>query len=386
MNLAWLHGNLLHTHNGGTRFVVDYATGLHRRHGHAVTVFCDRTSEEIRQRLQAGGVAVEEMDTTSTHSPWYWLTLGPRTRRKRRELAPRLEGEFDRVINSLFPMNLLADGIRRPHIQVCYEPFAFFYDPGFLRAFTPAQRAFFRVMAAWHGPADRAAVARMNRVVTVNRTNLEKIRRIYGREADVVYAGIDPAVHHAPDPAAREALRARHPGAPLLFHSSDLTGIKGTLPLLEVIAALRPRWPRLRLLITVYFPAEDRIQRLQRRIQELGLADTVTYLGCLPREELPMHYGSVDFLCQPSLNQPASWPLKEGMLCGTPIIGGPESEEPDGCNGIRIDVRDPAAAAEALDALFRRPREDFRLDREGLLRDYGIDACLDAFNRVIVEA
>ena len=385
MKIAWFHGNMQHTNSGGTRFVIDYSIGLKQLFGHEVSVFCDCASSEVISQLEDAGVPVVEIDRTSTNSPIYWLTLPLRNRAKQRKLR-YVETEFDCIVNSLFPMNVLVAQFKVPKVQMCYEPFAFFYDPGFLKNFTLPQQLFFRVMKLLYERADKQAVAKMEQILTVNKTNLPKIEAIYGRSATPVYAGIDPKVYHRASEEEIDRIREKHQGEPLLFHSTDLTGIKGTYPLLETIQRLLPEFPGIKLLVTVYLDLPDGIARLKKCIKEMGLEHHVEYLGCLPKEDLSLYYSSVDFVCQPSLNQPANWPLKEAMLCGTPIIGGAESEEVDGCNGAKIDVSDPARSATVLRELFAMNHSAFKIDLEGLKRDYSIEACLEQFNDVVKKA
>ncbi len=385
MKIAWFHGNMQHTNSGGTRFVIDYSIGLKQLFNHELTVFCDSASNEVIFRLKEAGVPVIVMDQTSTNNPLYWLTLPWRNKRKRKRLE-YVETEFDCIVNSLFPMNVLVAHFKVPKVQMCYEPFAFFYDSGFLKNFTVPQQLFFRAMKVFYERSDKVAVAKMEEILTVNKTNLPKIEAIYGRLATPVYAGIDPQVYHRADEKEIDQLRKKHPGEPLLFHSTDLTGIKGTYPLLETIKRLLPKFPRIKLLVTVYLDLPDGIARLQKRIKEMGLERHIEYLGCLPKEDLPLYYSTVDFVCQPSLNQPANWPLKEAMLCGTPIIGGAESEEVDGRNGAKVDVSDPARAATILKELFVRDRSAFEIDAEGLKREYSIETCLAQFNDVVKKA
>lgn len=382
MRIAWFHSHLLNTNSGGTRFVIEYAIGLHQKFNHQVTIFCDCASSEVASRLKENGVSLIELDKYSTNNFKYWLTLDKRIRKKQNQLQ-YVEKNFDCIVNSLFPMNVLVADFTIPKIQMCYEPFAFFYDRGFLKTFTIAQQLFFRLMKIFYSRGDKAAVKKMDKVLTLNKTNLPKIKNVYGRIATPVYAGIDPNVYHRASNVEIMEIKKRHSGTPLLFHSSDLSGIKGTFPLLEVIRLLLPKYPKIKLLITVYVDVPDAISRLKTKIQELGLESNVEYLGCLAKEQLPLYYSSVDFVCQPSLNQPANWPLKEAMLCETPIIGGEESEEVTELNGAKINVLDAVRSAEILDRLFSTDRSKFIIDKEGLKRDYSIDSCLSLFNEII---
>jgi len=141
----------------------------------------------------------------------------------------------------------------------------------------------------------------------------------------------------------------------------------------------------LKLLITVYVNDLDGIKKLQQRIAELELDRNVKYIGCLDKTKLPLYYSAVDFVCQPSINQPANWPLKEALLCGTPIIGGAESEETlDFVNGIKIDLRNRQESHEKLEALFASNLA-FSIDNTQLLADYSFKGCLDKFNRIIKD-
>jgi glycosyltransferase involved in cell wall biosynthesis len=382
MRIAWFHSHLLNTNSGGTRFVIDYAIGVKQKFNHQVTIFCDCASDEVNSRFKDAGISLIELDKYSTNNFFYWLTLNQRIRKKQKQLV-NIEKDFDSIINSLFPMNMLVADFKIRKIQMCYEPFAFFYDPGFLKTFTVLQQFFFRLMKIFYSRNDKAAVKKMDKVLTLNKTNLPKIKNVYGRSAIPVYAGIDPKVYHRASNDEIIEIRKKHPGKPLLFHSSDLSGIKGTFPLLEIIKLLCSKYPGIKLLVTVYVDVPDGINRLKKRIQQLGLESNVEYLGCLPKEKLPLFYSSVDFVCQPSLNQPANWPLKEAMLCETPIIGGEESEEANEMNGAKINVLDPVRSAEILDKLFSIERSKFVIDKEALVRDYSIDSCLSFFNEMI---
>jgi glycosyltransferase involved in cell wall biosynthesis len=202
-----------------------------------------------------------------------------------------------------------------------------------------------------------------------------------------LYAGIDTELYKRAPAEEIAELRKKHPGFPLLFHSTDLTGIKGSYPLLEVINELRNSHPEIKLLFTVYVNDPVGTEKFLKRISELDLRKNVEFLGCLPKEKLPLYYSAVDFVCQPSINQPANWPLKESLLCGTPIIAGIESEEiRDFVNGCRIEVRDKnASAAKLCDLIARRGELNLEGSVAELLRDFSRTSCVAQLNRIIEE-
>jgi glycosyltransferase involved in cell wall biosynthesis len=295
--------------------------------------------------------------------------------------------DYDFIINSMFPMNWLTADFNLPKLQMCYEPYAFFYDSGFLQNFKPHQRLFFRLMKFLYAGQDKTATRKMPRVLTINQTNIPKLREEYGLDATAVYAGIDTSLYRRADNDAIAALRKKHPGSPLLFHSTDLTGIKGSYPLLEVLAELRKEYPAIKLLFTVYVNDPVGTEKFLQRIKELDLSQNTEFLGCLPRNVLPLYYSAVDFVCQPSINQPANWPLKEAMLCGTPIIAGAESEEgKDFINGIKLDIRDRDKAVAKIKAVFQRRNElSLQESVEQLLLHYSRESCIGQLNKIIEE-
>jgi glycosyltransferase involved in cell wall biosynthesis len=384
MRIAWFHSHLLHINSGGTRFVLDYAEALTRSHGHTVTLFCDVASGEAVAQMDQMGIKLVQLDHKSTNSAAYWLTLPARIDRKR-ALLQKTQQEFDFIINSMFPTNWLVCDFALPKIQICYEPFAFFYDKSFLQNFGIHQRLFFRIMKLLYAGADKAAVKKMNKVITVNKTNIPKLLKEYGITPSVVYAGIDTEMQTRAEEEKVQDIRRKYPGVPLLFHSTDLTGIKGSYPLLDVIAEIRNTFPEIKLLFTVYVKDPVSTEKFLKRISELGLRKNVEFLGCLPKEKLPLYYSAVDFVCQPSINQPANWPLKESLLCGTPIIGGVESEEvKEFVNGCSIEVRDTKASAVKLVSLFRRCNElNLEESIAEVLKNYSRKSCVAQLDQII---
>jgi glycosyltransferase involved in cell wall biosynthesis len=128
-------------------------------------------------------------------------------------------------------------------------------------------------------------------------------------------------------------------------------------------------------------------EKFLKHISELDLRKNVEFLGCLPKEKLPLYYSAVDFVCQPSINQPANWPLKEALLCGTPIIGGIKSEEiRDFINGCGIEVRDTDASVLKLLSLFLR-RNELNLEESiaEALKYYTRKSCVAQLDRIIKD-
>ena len=382
MKIAWFHTHLIHTNSGGTRFVLNYAEYLKKLYGHDITVFTDIASDETIKAISDTNIDLVIMDHKSTNSFFYWLTLYPRLYIKRKKYASILSG-FDLIISSMFPMNLLIQNINKPKVQICYEPFAFFYDTGYLKNFKLQYQYFFKIMKFLYSKQDIKATKKINKIITINKTNIKKTEEIYNITPSVVYAGIDTNIYKPLLTEHVKLIKNKHLGNPLLFHSTDLTGIKGSFRLLQIISELRKTFPEIKLIFTIYVNDTIGTERFLKKIKELGIEKNCEYLGCLEKDQLPLYYNAVDFVCQPSINQPANWPLKESLLCGTPIIGGIESEEViDFVNGCKINVNEMKESFVILSKLFAET-DRLQVSSAKIIKDYSIRSCISLFNDIL---
>lgn len=177
----------------------------------------------------------------------------------------------------------------------------------------------------------------------------------------VVGWGADPARVHViynalpPDPtptdltqtAARDRLGL--PAGPLLLTVARLTPWKGVDHLIAVLTAV----PRVRLLVA---GDGDQLGTLQTQTDALGLADRVTLLGRVPREQLALYFRAADYTALYSGYEGLSHVLLESLRAGTPVIasdkgGNPEVVTPD-VNGLLVPYVDRDALAAALEYAF----------------------------------
>lgn len=91
---------------------------------------------------------------------------------------------------------------------------------------------------------------------------------------------------------------------------------------------------------------------LQLLVKELGLDDSVFFMGRVPNEEVPNALNEMDVLVNCSEMESFGVNILEAMACGLPVIVtdcvGPKEIVEDGKNGIIVSNRTPEALADAI--------------------------------------
>jgi glycosyltransferase involved in cell wall biosynthesis len=195
---------------------------------------------------------------------------------------------------------------------------------------------------------------------------------------------VAPARNHAQDGAEPKAM-----------YVGRLEAEKGLDGLLDAVALV----PGLRLLMV---GSGHELQELQRRAEELAIAERVDFVGYVEQSELPSVLGAADFLVLPSvttLRFKETWGLvaNEAMNVGLPVIATEAVGAAagglimDGRTGLVVPERDVTSLARALTLLTVDSDLRRRLGataREHVLRwnyDFAAEG-MDAAVRAAVEA
>lgn len=102
--------------------------------------------------------------------------------------------------------------------------------------------------------------------------------------------------------------------------------------------------------------AGDEIDRCRREAIELGVSESVQFLGRLPRQEIENYYRDSDIFVFPSFRESMGGVLYEAMRWGLPVItvdyGGPSFITDDNC-AIRLPVSSPQKLAQDVATAIR---------------------------------
>ena len=184
--------------------------------------------------------------------------------------------------------------------------------------------------------------------------------------------GVDPArirtILLGVDDVFAPPAAPRVPGRILAMASADAP-MKGIATLLEAFAKLSVERDISLVLVTRPEPGG----RTEQLVDQLGIADRVSFVSGVSDEELVEVMGSAEVACVPSLYEGFSLPTAELMACATPLVVSragaiPEVVGPDGECADLVPPGDVGELEAAIAALLDDPERRARMGAAGRAR------------------
>lgn len=233
--------------------------------------------------------------------------------------------------------------------------------------------------------ARRVLAPLLNRVITVSdqlRRWLVDEVRLPAAKVVVLSNGVDAARFQRR--ADRDEIRRRAGYGPedlVMGTVGRLDPVKNQAALIETLALLAPRYPRLRLAIAGDGPERERLAAM---IVERRLTGIATLLG--QRDDIPSVLNLFDVFLLPSLGEGMCNTILEAMATEVPVIATHVGGNPElvaaGTTGALVPARDTPALARAVaayldgDALRRQQGAAGRLRVE---QEFGIDSMVERY-------
>jgi glycosyltransferase involved in cell wall biosynthesis len=204
----------------------------------------------------------------------------------------------------------------------------------------------------------RLSARRARRVLTISSATKQDVVRLLGVPADrvdVTHLGVGADYRPLPEDVVTAFRRARDLPPSFIFYLGTLQPRKNLAGLLEAYVAGGKGW---------------QFSRIFERVEQLGLARDVRFLGYVPEEELPHWYNAASLFVFPSFYEGFGLPALEAMACGTPVIASNSSSFPElaGDAARLVDPADPSGIARAIEALLGDPAAMAELGAAGLRR------------------
>jgi len=192
-------------------------------------------------------------------------------------------------------------------------------------------------------------------IVAASRNNEDRMIRVEGIDPkDVLFVPL--GIPDPPQPTGRD-LRAELDIArdqPVIGTVGVMRPEKALDILVRAAALLAPQFPGLRVLVAG--DGAER-QRLERLVQELGVGETVSFLGF--RRDIPDVLAALDVAVCCSDFEASPLSVMEYMEAGKPMVatsvGGVPDIIDDGVHGLLVERQDPDGLAAAIAALLRDP-------------------------------
>jgi glycosyltransferase involved in cell wall biosynthesis len=228
---------------------------------------------------------------------------------------------------------------------------------------------------------------RVAHAVLANSENIARrlidVERVASERVTVVPNFLDDHAFQRPGPDEFAALRREfclESAAPIIGIVANLLPVKDHATLLRAAAILRPRWPRLRVVLVGDGPCRPALEPLAR---QLGIADAVVFAGRRPSLPNLQHLFDVSVLCSISEGLPNS--ILEAMAAARPVVatrvGAVADAVREGETGLLVSAGDESQLAAAIDALSADSVYAARMGSKGAARArtrYSASAALTA--------
>jgi glycosyltransferase involved in cell wall biosynthesis len=217
-----------------------------------------------------------------------------------------------------------------------------------------------RRMMGLQARCERLQVHRAECVLATSRYSAGTARDLYGLER---MPSIVPELIDLPE---WRRMLAGHPGQAtrftVLFVGRHYRR-KRVDVLLRAAAALRGRIPGLEVRIVGEGPCTAQLKQLS---SELGLADTVSWLGDISRGDLAREYNGAHIFCLPSVQEGFGIVLLEAMATGNAIVASRAAAIPEVASHATLVEPDEAEAlAAGIEMLYHSPEKRAWMAAEG---------------------
>lgn len=339
--IFWLYPKL-EKWMGGTRFVFECCKRLNKEY--QLKVVCHKAHSRVLSAFSEEGIEVVNLELPTITDLRFWAAL-ERYVAINCNIIKGLLPKDAWLITSMYPMNYVASRFANKHVQIIYEPFSFFYSKRMDRDYSIFHDVFFKIVSKLFQHTDIQSVQKADAVLTLSHFERNNIKILYGKDAGVIYEGVDTGFFC---PRDISVLKMKYQGIAPIMHSTGFDSYKGTDLVIDSLPILKEQVPNFRLFMTYTRINEAKLSKYDHVIKRHGLEDNVEFMGFLPYEKLPDYYSFARVYVEPGIGRSMSLSNKEAMSCATPVIRGNDSNEEvvDGETGFLVDPFDKEAFAE----------------------------------------
>jgi D-inositol-3-phosphate glycosyltransferase len=246
---------------------------------------------------------------------------------------------------------------------------------------------------------ERQVIGRANRIVVATLAELTQLRFLYkadDKKMTVIPPGVDVS-HFYPIPSDEAKMFiGLKPDDRMILFVGRIEPLKGVDTLIQAMSCLQIKeadGKPLHLAIIGGDPAASpeemntEMARLQKLCADLGLDQSVVFLGMRDQDKLPYYYSAAEMVVMPSHYESFGMVALEAMACGTPVIasevGGLGYLVRDGETGFTIPDQEPDTLCDKISWLLNDGELHATMSRKAV--EYAQDYAWEKIAKQIVE-
>ena len=245
---------------------------------------------------------------------------------------------------------------------------------------------------------EKQVLGRVDRITVATLAELTQLRFLYKADPNkmvIIPPGVDVG-HFYPIPSDEaKSFIGLHPEDRMILFVGRIEPLKGVDTLIEAMACLKFKQDDrpVHLAIIGGDPSASPEQmttemtRLQQLCDDLGLDQSVVFLGKRDQDKLPYYYSAAEVVVMPLHYESFGMVALEAMACGTPVIasevGGLAYLVRDGETGFTIPAEEPEMLCEKLSWLLND--EALHEKMSGQAAEYAQDYAWEKIAKQIVE-
>jgi glycosyltransferase involved in cell wall biosynthesis len=219
----------------------------------------------------------------------------------------------------MFPMNVLANSLNLPHLQSCFQPYAFFWDPNMISKLPFFKKTIVKFLKFLYGKYDLNATKKSDKISTVIGDIQFWIEKVYGCKSFVNSVGVNTNFFK---PTSNTELKEKYTNKKIILHSTDWTPLKRTSWLVDQFLSLQSEIDNSILLIMEANLQGTERDKVIKKIKEKNITN-VELCGFIPEDKLPAYYSLADVTVYCGIGEgagSASYIVLESMACETPVL------------------------------------------------------------------
>ena len=237
---------------------------------------------------------------------------------------------------------------------------------------------------------EKQVLGRVDRVVVATLAELTQLRFLYKGDPNkmvIIPPGVDVSHFYPISSDEAKSFVGLKPEDRMILFVGRIEPLKGVDTLINAMCCLQLKDATrpVHLAIIGGDPSASPEQmtaemaRLQKMCNDLGLGQTVVFLGKRDQATLPYYYSAAEVLVMPSHYESFGMVALEAMACGTPVIasevGGLAYLVRDGETGFTIPAEEPETLCDKLSWLLNDPGLHQRMSEQAAAyaRDYAWD-------------